>query len=1330
MANILNNSENNSASVDDHILVGRVERPQQKFEVIHPNLEQLVEFESISWPDPEERATAEDLEKRLQAFPEGIFLLLADGEPVAQITVSPKDIKNPDTINSFERMRDMPVELGSPVLWITNMACNHEFRGRGYVSYLMAEVMKWATEQGYQSIMAGVTCDNFADLKTSGQVENIDEYMSRNLNPGVNTFRAAARRLNQDTGQAAFVWNSDPIADYWPADKASAAYGDMVEVDLSNRDFEGQILVPSTIIFERMSRNHYIKAQHRLYDEFYGRMGRSKSRTAEEEIDVDRFAAGIYDEWQEYRDADSDVLQKRHQTLLDLRDQYYYLSMRITAGQKETMTPEKELEWRKAAMEACYYTDLCGVLSGLIADREMAAAAAEGKPEIKYKYDLAKVNNLGIETRETATGQEQTMFILLCAKGCKMDCDHCSPKHLAAPNIIISAEASAEMIEQIRPMLDENQHVDTLKLFNAGNILWGTEFGKAAALHEGFWDLLPILLSQYPEMKAVEIEARLDEFSEEIVNPKIQSADKKTIVRERILKLKEGLKAVGKELRLILAPEYTDEFLEDQSKTVGKGLKSAEAAINFLRKNEIPWLGYAMFGGRLKDRPMLPTEALQSATETAKFIIDNGAREVIINCQYLDPINQHEERADGIKYFVPSKKSITRLMELLYYKRVIMPGKRVRISIDKEDSIEGTIGAADLNPNIDAEFIQTVNEFNDVVDQRNYLENKFGFFDNVEKPNSFTLAADRKAEDERLKANPGVDILFLDLPFHSDPRLKDSSFSDFGKVQEIPVGALAVATHLGRRDFKTAVVPMDAFIHKAYSDYGWLRPDQVDTNIFINSLRRVLDEQIRKYNPKVIGISYMFSPNRRIMLELISYLKDCYHRPVIIGGNAATLERSDETDDELQNAMLAENTGADAIVNYEGEAATATLMKKLAEVNYDMERADLSDVPGITYFDCKIGQIVNNEPLPRNQRLGQLDPDFDPDHSGGLDYGLLARFEGMDLRDFNNYAIFSRGCKGCCEFCTSQAFWEGAVSPTGLKSFEDEVRQLAEEISSFSTKIERNDSNEIKNNPKFIGLLDDDIFLELDFYQGKYVDKYEKHRLTLEGKSDLIVKKTVFEVIEPILNNIRKDFPDIKFMIQTRYAHFRDHAREDNLPDDSVENKYTKMSMNNFIQNQPEFLRMVKATGVEKIYLGMESGAQNVLDQIKKMSFVGWLVPACQKIKEAGMEVGLFWIIGLPGSNVEAEEETFARIEFLIDHDLIDEFEAHIFVPLPGSKGNNSPLIRKTTDSRETSYISGKPTHVCLDEEGEVTLSEPQMVAYWERAKILTDRLKAKSKPR
>lgn len=369
------------------------------------------------------------------------------------------------------------------------------------------------------------------------------------------------------------------------------------------------------------------------------------------------------------------------------------------------------------------------------------------RPHLEYdpRYDLNRVSVLQDEERLTVDGPEKTLTVLAPPKGCKYNCDFCSIKHIKNEDFLVTPEAAEDVAQQINEVLQENPEADTVKLFNAGNVLYGTELGVTREeMHEHLWDVLPDSLPEH--VKALEIEVRVDEFVEARSNPTRNAM--KHILQERLAVLAERLRERGKELRIILPLEYVDSgILGDQGKFPSAFTNATDApkradqeAIAFAREHKIPWLSYAMLGGRLHDRSLTSEEATNAAANTAVFALEQGSREVIINSQYVDPLDHWEEShnrsgqwKDPINYFVPSRQDMLRTLELIAPH--LNEKKRVRLTVDKEDIVLGTEGPqeiydqqADESLKITSEFRTFIAEFNNAPDQKEYFEGRYKEF--------------------------------------------------------------------------------------------------------------------------------------------------------------------------------------------------------------------------------------------------------------------------------------------------------------------------------------------------------------------------------------------------------------------------------------------------------------------------------------------------------------------------------------------------------------------------------------------------------------------------
>jgi len=571
-----------------------------------------------------------------------------------------------------------------------------------------------------------------------------------------------------------------------------------------------------------------------------------------------------------------------------------------------------------------------------------------------------------------------------------------------------------------------------------------------------------------------------------------------------------------------------------------------------------------------------------------------------------------------------------------------------------------------------------------------------------------TEANHRIEEGERLVEQQS-DILIFDAPFHSDPELTGQALDDSGMSKEIPRGALSVATLIERKGFEASVVPMDAFINQEFikgqeqiSQIGQdnfpateqestqkLQSDVANEAFFINKMRDTVHKLIEEKNPKVIAFSYMFSPTERSVLAMARYIKQNFpDKLVIIGGNAASFD--DKTRGEL---LSPDGIGADAIIDYEGEWTMLDLLEETQKQEGD-QPIDLSAIKGLSYW--------NGEEVVRTGRRER----GDPVEVGPLNYDKVLLPKGVDIGDFNHYALFARGCLGRCAFCTSSEMYKRFITSVGLESFKEELTYVAEAV------------DKRENKEKNIGILDDDLLLELWFdADGKITDK----------EAETVEKKTVFEVIAPILKEIHQQYPEINFIAQSRVGHLRDGESE-------AEGRGRNLRANTLVREPGQLLEEMKDCGIDFMLLGIESGSQAILDASLKDTKVEWVEPACNRLKEAGIGVGAFWIIGLPGATKEREEESLKFLEDLVDKELIDELEAHVFVPLPGTAARKSKAIARgfkfDDDLDETSkkaLFNDQATYEHIDSEGNVTLSKEEIQDIFRRTKELSEVLKRRN---
>lgn len=99
----------------------------------------------------------------------------------------------------------------------------------------------------------------------------------------------------------------------------------------------------------------------------------------------------------------------------------------------------------------------------------------------------------------------------------------------------------------------------------------------------------------------------------------------------------------------------------------------------------------------------------------------------------------------------------------------------------------------------------------------------------------------------------------------------------------------------------------------------------------------------------------------------------------------------------------------------------------------------------------------------------------------------------------------------------------------------------------------------------------------------------------------------------------------------------------------------------------PEILNIMKESNCKLIKFGAESANQHLLNKIRKGITVESIRDACRMSKDAGLNVLLYWMVGLPDESSVTAENTIKYAESLFYDKLIDLVEYYITTPYPGT---------------------------------------------------------------
>jgi radical SAM superfamily enzyme YgiQ (UPF0313 family) len=111
-------------------------------------------------------------------------------------------------------------------------------------------------------------------------------------------------------------------------------------------------------------------------------------------------------------------------------------------------------------------------------------------------------------------------------------------------------------------------------------------------------------------------------------------------------------------------------------------------------------------------------------------------------------------------------------------------------------------------------------------------------------------------------------------------------------------------------------------------------------------------------------------------------------------------------------------------------------------------------------------------------------------------------------------------------------------------------------------------------------------------------------------------------------------------------------------------------------------IRRLKENGIYILCIGLESFSPQVLKMMNKKQDLKAITAGCRKLREAGIWLNTYWLIGHPGDTPAEAARTHAKFKDFCERRLINSGHAFIFVPYPGTEFFDDPErygIRITT---------------------------------------------------
>lgn len=200
------------------------------------------------------------------------------------------------------------------------------------------------------------------------------------------------------------------------------------------------------------------------------------------------------------------------------------------------------------------------------------------------------------------------------------------------------------------------------------------------------------------------------------------------------------------------------------------------------------------------------------------------------------------------------------------------------------------------------------------------------------------------------------------------------------------------------------------------------------------------------------------------------------------------------------------------------------------------------------------------------------------------------------------------------------------------------------------------------------------------------VEKYSRPR----------IEKVIEEIklqIEKLGINSLHFVDDLAFATKKHLVEFCERLKEEKF---SQKIFWRMMSRIDFLDNLPdEQLELAKKAGLWRLGIGIESGDQTILNMINKKIKVEQIEGVLSRLKEKGIDVKTFFMMGYPGETKEQLSSTQKMIIELTQKKLINELALFQLKPYPGTKlfqslENDPETIKNLSYLRTTGGVKGK----------------------------------------
>ncbi len=118
---------------------------------------------------------------------------------------------------------------------------------------------------------------------------------------------------------------------------------------------------------------------------------------------------------------------------------------------------------------------------------------------------------------------------------------------------------------------------------------------------------------------------------------------------------------------------------------------------------------------------------------------------------------------------------------------------------------------------------------------------------------------------------------------------------------------------------------------------------------------------------------------------------------------------------------------------------------------------------------------------------------------------------------------------------------------------------------------------------------------------------------------------------------------------------------------------------------KPDLLAKMRAAGLARVYVGVESGSQKMLDLMNRGTTLAQVERTAQALRDAGVRQFWFLMLGYPGETAEDIEATLQLFRRFSP----EEYSVSIAVPIPGTRFHEKVRARLTGVARRTRGSGG-----------------------------------------